>query len=117
MSMPNPSSPGTPSQQALDPTFVYFELGNKITALETRIEKHSVQVDARIDRMDAGGTRGVEAIRLELTKIRGDFEKHEERHQQDENERKTLRRWAVGLGLGAILALVSNPFLVLWVSR
>jgi hypothetical protein len=97
---------GHESSTALDPMFVWIELNRRVDALV-----------GRVNGLDEHGSRGVDVLRVELAQLRKDLGDHEELHRQAEANQRTLRQWAIGLVIVGILALVSNPFLVYWLTH
>lgn len=63
------------------------------------------RISGRVDRLDEHGSRGVEALRLELRSLRNDLEAHEVMHSQAAQEQKAARRWTIGLVAGLIAPL------------
>ncbi|MFF0721356.1 hypothetical protein [Micromonospora sp. NPDC003816] len=69
----------------------------------------------RLERLDEHGSRGVEALRLELRSLRNDLEAHEGMHAQAAQEQKAARRWTIGLVAGLIAPLY--PLIITAVVR
>lgn len=95
-------SDSPPSLQAgmpVDSLTFWHEIGR----LDGRLNENS----RHIERLDENGPRGMEALRLELRQLRGDLQEHEQAHQREVDDRKAARRWAIGLGVLAAVALVA----------
>ncbi|RLK13334.1 hypothetical protein DER29_4352 [Micromonospora sp. M71_S20] len=73
------------------------------------------RISGRVDRLDEHGSRGVEALRLEVARLRGDLSAHEEMHTQAAREQRTARRWTIGVVAGLIAPLY--PFVIAAVLR
>ena len=73
------------------------------------------RVDSRVDRIDEYGSRGVEALRQELKRLRADWESHEVMHAQAAQDQKAARRWTIGLVAGLIAPLY--PLIIAAVVR
>lgn len=73
------------------------------------------RIGGRVDRLDEHGSRGVEALRLELKRLRTDLESHEVMHSQAAQEQKAARRWTIGLVAGLIAPLY--PLIIAAVVR
>lgn len=95
-----------PGQQTIDPMFVWVEMTRRTDALSTRL-----------DHIDASGTRGVDGLRAEVRALAADLVEHEKQHAQAAADQRTFRRWAIGLVTAGIAAMLSNPFLVLVLTR
>lgn len=78
----------------ISPNFVWMETNRRIDVL-----------GHRLDRMDETGTRGVDALRVELAGIRRDFLDHEGKHSEDAREAATARRWLIGVVVALITPL------------
>ncbi|MEU4777459.1 hypothetical protein [Micromonospora sp. NPDC023633] len=73
------------------------------------------RISGRVDRLDEHGSRGVEALRLDLRSLRKDLEEHEVMHAQAAVEQKAARRWTIGLVAGLIAPLY--PLIIAAVVR
>ncbi|MEU5950524.1 hypothetical protein ABZ793_33985 [Micromonospora sp. NPDC047465] len=73
------------------------------------------RVGGRVDRLDEHGSRGVEALRLELAQLRRNLNAHEEMHTQAAQDQRTARRWTIGLVAGLIAPLY--PLIIAAVVR
>jgi len=60
---------------------------------------------ARLEQIDAGGTRGVAVLSVQLQELAKDFARHEAEHERERRERIIGRRWAVGAVVAAIAAI------------
>lgn len=100
MTEPVPEIPGP----HLSPTFVWVELSRRIDANQ-----------ARLDRLDEHGSRGVDGLRQEVTRLRADLVEHEGMHQRAAEQTATSRRWFVG----TVVALITPLYpLIIWlISR
>lgn len=85
----------------LSPTFVWVELSRRIDANQ-----------ARLDRLDEHGSRGVDALREQVTRLRQDLIDHEGMHQRAADEVATARRWLIGI----VIALITPLYpLIIWI--
>ena len=80
--------------------------------LAARVEANS----ARLEAIDAGGTRGIGVLQLQITELAKDFAGHEKQHELAESRRVSARRWTVGAIIAAIAA-VDGPLATLLLSR
>lgn len=95
-----------------------------MTAPEPLATRREVdQLRAELTRLDDHGSRGVGAIQLQLTElvkditeVRNDvanvktdvgarFDAHHQEHQQAARDQRQGRRWLIGIGLTAVLAM------------
>lgn len=101
-------------------------LDRRVDELTTRAERLIAEARAelaadldrttgRLDRLDEHGSRGVEALRLELRQLRTDLEAHEGMHAQAAQDQRTARRWMIGLVAGLIAPLY--PLIIAAVVR
>ena len=76
------------------------------------------QVQARIEGVDSGGTKGVAVVQAQMTDVVRDlaelkaevdkrFDVHLAQHAQDTRDRAAARRWAVGTYLAALAIIVT----------
>jgi CHASE3 domain sensor protein len=107
-----------------DPMFVWVELNRRVDSVRVDMESHVVALETRIERMDMGGTRGVDGIRIELRELRADLNAHEEQHVKAAaaatvaaQQQESARRWFIGLAITGVLAVLANPLLVLVLTR
>lgn len=82
-----PAAPG-----AFSPTFLYTTMREQRMEFARELDK----VNARVDRMDENGTRGVEKIAVEVAQLRKDITDHETLHDRQRQEQVNGRRWMVG---------------------
>src|SRR5207237_943831 len=82
---------------------------------DKRIDRAFLQ----LDELDQHGSRGVDGLRIEVANLRADFAAHERAHEREVAERRTARRWGLGLGITAAVALVGPvyPLLLLLLER
>lgn len=90
--VPLPSMPNTPLEMST--TFVWMEINRRVDSLSHRV-----------DRLDEHGTRGVDALRTEVARLRTDFVDHETSHEKARLEAVSGRRWLIGILLAAIAPL------------
>jgi hypothetical protein len=77
------------------------------------------RLEARLDQIDATGTRGVAVLAVQLQEVAKDLAKveaelaaHRGEHNRAESARASNRRWAVGLVVAAVAA-VDGPLVTL----
>lgn len=63
---------------------------------------------ARLDSIDAVGTRGVAVLAVQMTELAKDFARHEQVHERTEAARDRTRRWWVGAVI-AVVAAIDGP--------
>lgn len=99
---------------------------SEVTATEFQMLRDQVKANAdRISAMDAGGTRGVAVVgvqvsevikdvadvraelRADVAELRADFEKHNRRHDDEDKARVTGRRWALGFAAAAAASIAT----------
>lgn len=104
----NPPQDPSPALQAGLPldTFTFW---HEIGRLDGRINENA----RRIDQLDQQGPRGIDALRQEVQRLRTDLQEHEVAHQRDAQDRRTGRRWAIGLGVAAAVALIAPLYPVI----
>lgn len=95
-----------PTPPSLDPMFVWVEMSRRTDDLSRRL-----------DHMDQTGTRGVDGLRTEVRQLATDLGEHEKQHAAAAAQQRTFRQWAIGLTTAGILALLGNPFLVLFLTH
>lgn len=66
------------------------------------------RLSARLESIDAGGTRGVAVLAVQIQEIAKDFAKHEERHERQEAARAQRVRWMIGAAV-ALVGAVDGP--------
>lgn len=71
----------------------------------------------RVDHMDEKGTRGVDGLRVEVRELATDLARHEVKHEKASEDQRSFRRWIVGIIVAALLTVIANPFLVIWLAR
>jgi len=85
------------------------------------------RLEGRVEAIDAGGTRGMGAITVQITdlaramgELRGQDQAwqqaHERQHAADAAERARARRWLVSIGLAGVTALAGLYPLIAVVS-
>src|SRR5438105_6270711 len=101
-----------PAQPVAQPE---FHLWREVDRLDKRIDRAFLQ----LDELDQHGSRGVDGLRIEVANLRADFAAHERAHEREVAERRTARRWGLGLGITAAVALVGPvyPLLLLLLER
>lgn len=89
-----------PATAPLSPMFIWTQIERNRSELGREIDKLNV----RIDRLDEYGTRGVDALRTEVARLRSDFVDHESSHEKAAKEARdarleqaSARRWLIGL--------------------
>lgn len=70
----------------------------------------------RLEAIDAGGTRGVGVLQLQITDLAKDFAAHEKQHEILEVRRVAGRRWAIALAVAAIAA-IDGPMVTILLAR
>lgn len=101
MSEPMPEVPMNPAVGTLSPIFIWTELSRRVDL-----------VTAKVERLDEHGTRGVDQLRDQITRLAKDIGDHERGHERAADEQRISRRWTVGITLGAVTPLYP---LLLWV--
>ncbi len=56
----------------------------------------------KLDNLDQYGSRGVEGLRAEVRSLRQDWIDHERQHERT----ATNLKWAIGLTIGSVIAMV-----------
>lgn len=85
------------------------------------------QLTARLDGIDAHGTRGIAPLAVQLTEVIKDlaelkhdvesrFNAHARAHEKDEAKRVSARRWTVATVVAAVAA-VDGPLVTLLLAR
>jgi hypothetical protein len=59
----------------------------------------------RLDQMDAGGTRGVAVLAVQVQELAKDMARHEEKHDRQETARAANRKWAIMAMIAAVAAI------------
>lgn len=72
------------------------------------------QLEARVEAMDQHGSRGVQALILQVAELVKDVAAHEAQHTLTEHARKADRRWIIGTAITLVVPLY--PFLG-WILR
>lgn len=77
----------------------------------------------RLDEIDRLGTRGVAILGVQVQELSKDLggvqhqlELHQREHEQDARDRRTSRRWAIGIGC-ALFAAIESPLVTLLISH
>lgn len=97
---------------------------SEVTATEFAMLRDELRaVQARVDVIDQGGTRGVSGVAVQLTEVikdvadvraelradvkdlRGDLANHRAEHEADARARVSGRRWLIGAATAALLAV------------
>lgn len=63
------------------------------------------QLERRVDGIDTGGTRGVQALTLRVDELVKDMATHEAEHKASEQQRRSDRRWIIGVAVALITPL------------
>ena len=63
------------------------------------------QLERRLEAIDLGGTRGVQALTLRVDELVKDGAQHEAAHHATEQQRRSDRRWIIGVAVGLITPL------------
>ena len=59
----------------------------------------------RLDQIDAGGTRGVAVLAVQVQELAKDMARHEEKHDRQETARAANRKWTIMAFIGAVAAI------------
>jgi hypothetical protein len=81
----------------------------------------------RVEQMDVAGTRGVSGLSIQLGGLVRDLAElktdtrlwqgnHEQEHEQEQRDRRSARRWLVGVLIAAVAA-VDGPVLTIVLAR
>lgn len=101
-----------PGPAPLSPMFIWTSLQATRSELNIAVEK----VAARVERLDEHGTRGVDALRVEMAQLRKDLGDHETVHEKAHKDQldaardaAAARRWLIGIIVSLTLPLY--PFI------
>lgn len=67
-----------------------------------------MRLASRVDSIDAGGTRGVAVLAVQIQELTKDMAKHEDQHDRDEAQRASGRRWLF-MAVVALVAAIDGP--------
>lgn len=63
---------------------------------------------ARLDTIDATGTRGVAVLAVQVQQLAGNLAKHEQKHDQEAAQRSSGRKW-VFMAIVGLVAAIDGP--------
>lgn len=93
----------SPEEPVGSPAWVVLR---ELDALTRRMDA----TDRRIDHLDEHGTRGIDALRAQLTALTRDLSEHENLHTEQAHAATASRRWLVG----TVLAVVVPLYPMIW---
>lgn len=85
----------------LSPLFIWGELKATRAEYDRRLDA----LATKIDQLDQHGSRGVDALRIEVQQLRKDFLDHETAHQRQADAQVSSRRWFIGVMVALMVPL------------
>lgn len=85
----------------LSPMFIWGELKATRSEYDRRLDALTL----KLEQLDQHGTRGVEALRLEVQQLRKDLLNHEDQHRRQADAQVSSRRWFVGVMVTLLVPL------------
>jgi hypothetical protein len=103
--VPQQREMGSPPGLEMSPAFVWMEINRRVDVLTHKLE-----------RLDEHGTRGVDALRNDVARLRQDYAEHEASHKTARDDQVSGRRWLVGIFIATITPLYPLLGAAIWLA-